>query len=185
MHKYIKRFFNKNQFPSLKFCGPQTKPHGIRGLSKHYHIRFDPKLVHDIYLIHHIPCVCAEFTSMLEINWVHGFPPQQQPLYQPVTHCTYWLVIRSLKKWNIITLSYKATTHEAFEDVNQIVFDGISDNVALLVQSGKYGAINTTDTTTMGFYVLEAQTLQDETTCEGKISLADEVVVKVHYLRCL
>ena len=82
-------------------------------------------------------------------------------------------------------MSHKATTHEAFEDVNQIVFDGISDNVALLVQSGKYGAINTTDTTTMGFYVLEAQTLQDETTCEGKISLADEVVVKAHYLRCL
>ena len=148
-------------------------------------MRFDPKLGHGIYKIRRIPCACTECTYMLYKTWIHGLTSQQQPSYQPVPDCTHWTVLGSFNNWNTITLSHKATTREDFEDVNQIVFDGISDNVALLVQSGKYGAINTTDTTTMGFYVLEAQTLQDETTCEGKISLADEVVVKAHYLRCL
>ena len=43
--------------------------------------------------------------------------------------------------------------------------------MALLVESGKYGAINKTDTTTNGFYVIiltsEAYTLQDNTTING------------------
>ena len=38
--------------------------------------------------------------------------------------------------------------------MHQVVPDGISDNMALLVESGKYGAINTTNTTTNGFYVI-------------------------------
>ena len=40
-----------------------------------------------------------------------------------------------------------------------------------LVESGKYGAINTTDTANNGFYVImftsEAYTLQDYTTIDG------------------
>ena len=37
-HKDVKMFCNKTQFPSLPLCGPNTKPHGIRGLSKYYHM---------------------------------------------------------------------------------------------------------------------------------------------------
>ena len=43
-HKYVKMYCNTNQFPSLPFCGPHSKPCGARGLSKHYHFRFDPQL---------------------------------------------------------------------------------------------------------------------------------------------
>ena len=35
---------NTNKFPELSFCGPNSKPHGARRLSKDYHFRFDPKL---------------------------------------------------------------------------------------------------------------------------------------------
>ena len=42
--KYVKMYCSKSQFPALTFCGPHSKPHGARGLSKHYHLRFDPKL---------------------------------------------------------------------------------------------------------------------------------------------
>ena len=42
-----------------------------------------------------------------------------------------------------------------------------------LVQSGKYDTIDTTDSTTNGFYVImfksEAYTLQDNTTIDGQI----------------
>ena len=58
--------------------------------------------------------------------------------------------------------------------------------MASLVESGKYGAINTTDTTTNGFYVIiftsEAYTLQDNTTFDGKIMTAGELVVKSQYI---
>ena len=35
VHKDVKIFCNTNQIPSLPFCGPHTKAHGVRGLSKH------------------------------------------------------------------------------------------------------------------------------------------------------
>ena len=42
-HKYVKIYCDTNQFPALPFCGPHQKPQGARGLSKHYHLRFDSK----------------------------------------------------------------------------------------------------------------------------------------------
>ena len=48
----------------------------------------------------------------------------------------------------------------------------LPDNMASLVESGKYGAINRTDTETNGFYVImstsESYTLQENTTIDGK-----------------
>ena len=58
--------------------------------------------------------------------------------------------------------------------------------MASLVKSGKYGAINTTDTETNGFYFImftsEAYTLQDTTTSYGQIVNAVKLVVKEQYL---
>ena len=39
--------------------------------------------------------------------------------------------------------------------IHKVVLDGISDNMFLLVQYVKYGAINTTDTSKMGYYVIK------------------------------
>ena len=58
-----------------------------------------------------------------------------------------------------------------------------------LVQTGKYGAINTTYITKMGCYVIklfsEAYTIQEDTTCNGKISTAGEIFVKSQYIQCM
>ena len=35
--KDVKIYCNTNQFPALTSCVPHSKPHGARGLSKHYH----------------------------------------------------------------------------------------------------------------------------------------------------
>ena len=137
-------FYDTTQFPSLKYCGPHTKPHDIRGFSNHYHMRFDLKLWHFICEICRITFACAKCTYILEKPWVHGFPPQQHPHYQPVTDFTYWQLLGSFNNWNINTLSHKETTSEAFEKICQVVLDGISDNMASLVRYGKYGATNTT-----------------------------------------
>ena len=54
-----------------------------------------------------------------------------------------------------------------------------------LVESGKYGVINTTGTTTHEFYVImfisEAYTLQDNTTIGGQIITASWLVSKSKY----
>ena len=58
--------------------------------------------------------------------------------------------------------------------------------MALLVESGKYGAINTNDAATNGFYVImftsEAYTLQYNTTIDGQLITSGELVDKSQYL---
>ena len=70
-------------------------------------------------------------------------------------------------------MSSKLTSTETFDEIHQVILDGISDNMASLVESGKYGAINTTDTSTNGFYVIlftsGAYTLQENTTIDEQI----------------
>ena len=57
-HKYVIFFWNTNQFIASKFSVPYMKPHGMRVLGNHYHLRFPPKLVHGTYKIHKISCAC-------------------------------------------------------------------------------------------------------------------------------
>ena len=91
---------------------------------------------------------------MLDKPWTPDVIPRQQPLYQPVQIFTYWPVLRYFNNWNIIAFSHKSTTSEAFEYIQQVFLDRISENMTLLVQYGKYGATNTTYSTTMGYFVI-------------------------------
>ena len=67
----------------------------------------------------------------------------------------------------------KSTSSDTFDEIHQVVIDGISDNMASLVESVTYGSINTTDTSTNGFYVIMftsgAYTLQENTTIDRKL----------------
>ena len=73
-----------------------------------------------------------------------------------------------------------------FDEIHQVVLDGIIENMASLVQSGMYSAIDTDDTTTNGFYVIkllsDVYKLQDNTTIDGQVIYAGELVVKAQYL---
>ena len=71
---------------------------------------------------------------MLDKPWICGLTLQQQPRYQPVTDFSYWPVLGSFNNWNIITLSQKVTTSGSFDNIHKVVLDGISDNMASLVQ---------------------------------------------------
>ena len=83
-------------------------------------------------------------------------------------------------------MSSNSTSSDTFDEKHQVVLDEITDNMALLVESGTYGSINTTDTSTKGFYAIMftsgAYTLQGNTTIDGKIITAGELVVKAKYL---
>ena len=76
--KDVKIYCDISQFPALPFCGPHPKPHGARVLSKHYHLRFDPKLSHGICAICHILCACVGFISMPDKPWISGILSKKQ-----------------------------------------------------------------------------------------------------------
>ena len=94
---------------------------------------------------------------MLDNPWISGIPSYEQYRYKPVTKCTYWPLLGSFNNWEIIQLSQKSTPSDAFDEIHQVVLYGISDNIASLIESVNYEAINTTDTATNGFYVIILQ----------------------------
>ena len=87
-HKYVKMYCYTNQLPILPFCGSHPKPHVARGLGKHYHLRFDPKLGCGVCAILRIPCDYIACTSMIGQPWISGIPSKKQALYQHITDCT-------------------------------------------------------------------------------------------------
>ena len=135
-------YCDKKQLSGLPFCGPHPRPHGARGLSKNYHLRFYPKLCHEICEIRCIPCAYVRCTSMIDQPWISGIRPKKQERYQNVTNFTYWPVLGSYNNWNIIEITPKPTPFEDFDEIHKVVLDQISENTASLVQLGMYGAIN-------------------------------------------
>ena len=99
-------YCDTKQFPELPFYGTNPNTYVARGLSNHYHLRFNLKLVHGICEICGIPCACVSCTSMLDKTWIYGIPSQKSR-YQPVTDCTYWPVLGLYNNWNIIHLTPK------------------------------------------------------------------------------
>ena len=87
--KYVKIYCNTNQFPALPFCAPHSKPHGARGPSKHYHLRFDPKLGMRVCAIPRITCAYVACTSILDKPWISGISSNKQERYKPVNKFTY------------------------------------------------------------------------------------------------
>ena len=73
-HQDVIIYCKTNQFPELPFCGTHSRPHGTRGLSKHYHLCFDPKLINGICVILRIPCACVACISMLDKPWILVIP---------------------------------------------------------------------------------------------------------------
>ena len=100
--KDVKMYCNTNQFPELSFSGPNSKPHGARGLSKHYHLRFYQKVGMGVCVIFRLPCAFVSCTSMLDKPWISGIPSYKKERYKPVTKCTYWTLLGSFNS-SVIT----------------------------------------------------------------------------------
>ena len=101
---------------------------------------------------------------MLDKPWISSIPKYEQERFKPVTKYIYSPALGSFNNCNNILLSQKSTPSDAFDEIQQVLLDGISDIMDSLFESGTYGAVNTTDTETHGFYVIvfisEAYTLR-------------------------
>ena len=52
-------------------------------MSKHYHLRFDTKLVNDVCAISRIPCACVVCTTVLGKPWIYGIPLKKTRTLSP------------------------------------------------------------------------------------------------------
>ena len=86
---------------------------------------------------------------MFDNPWYCGVEPTKHTCYQPVVYYTYWPMLGSFKNWNIIQFTNNTTSSERFDEVHTVVLDVISENMASLVNLGKYGTINAADPTTI------------------------------------
>ena len=89
----------------------------------------------------HTMCLCWMYINAGK-TWIYGILSNKQACYQPDTNCTYWPVMGSYNNWNIIEITPKSTPFEEFDEIHQVVLGVISENMASLVQSGMYDAIN-------------------------------------------
>ena len=119
---------------------------------------------------------------MLDKPWAYGVDPNKQPSYQHVVDCTYWTVLLPFNNLNTIKFTNEIPSSEDFDSVHKEVLYGISENMASLVQLGKYGAINAYHLTKMGYYVIkylyEPYTPQEYQTTYWQGSKAGEIVVR-------
>ena len=148
-------FCDATQFLSFPLCGNHAKPHRVRGLRNHYHIKLDTNLGYGTCVISQISCVFNSCTSMLYKLWSPGVAPSHQTRCRHVQYCTYCLVLGCFIKWNILIISNKNTTSEDLDQIYQFVLDGISHNISSQVQYSKYISVNTTYPTILGYYVVK------------------------------
>ena len=91
-------------------------------------------------------------------------------------------MLGSFNNCNIIQFTNEKTSSEDFDTVHKLGIGVISENMASLVQLGKYGAINASYPISMGYYVIkylyEPYTIQEYQTTDGEVSTAVEPVVK-------
>ena len=104
-HKDVIIYSATNWFTELKSQVLHNKPHGVRGLVKHYHMRFYPQLGHGTCATCCIPCDCTSCISILGQPWIPGLTAQQQPRYQLVNYFTFWIVLGSFNNRNNTKLS--------------------------------------------------------------------------------
>ena len=122
-------YCSKSQFTELNFLGKQNTPNDVRGLCKHYHIRFYPKIGHGTCTIRIISCAFMKYTSTLDKICTSAVPPHQQPYYQTVKYLTYCTVLGSFHNCNVIHFSDKVASSEDIDKIHHVALYSISDNM--------------------------------------------------------
>ena len=93
-HRGMKMICNNKLFPSLNVINGKIFPYASKGILRHYHYRYDPKLSPGIVAIIIITCSCHAFTYILSIFW--GYKTKEevnQPRYGKVYNCKYYQII--------------------------------------------------------------------------------------------
>ena len=114
--------FTTTQFPALKCFGPYIKQHGVRGLSRNYHLWLYPKLGCCNCIIWQINCSYVEHIGQSPWTWFIIRLTTAIPTY-------YWLrilaCVRSFKQLEQNKIYQETKLSEDFDDIQKVVIYNI------------------------------------------------------------
>ena len=103
-----------------------------------------------------IPCLCDQCCEMLDKKWIPGVNAENQPCYSPVLNCKYHDILGDYNNWIIMPfITYSNTCEDDIEELHKSILINISDKMGTFVTEYTYGAVNTNDSRTDGFYVVK------------------------------
>ena len=185
-HNQIKMTWNKKKFPKLNVIHGKSKIRGSETVLSHYHYRMDPKLGKSKCAMRRIPCLCLACSNQLDLDWIPGTSPSQQPRYQMATGCKYASILGHYNKWLIMDLlPGEDTDLDELNIIHQDILNSLAHNLASTITENSYGSVNTDDPQTEGFYIVmftsEPYSLQEEINVHGDIINCGTLVCDAKY----
>jgi len=130
-----------------------------------YHIRCDPDLGLGKCAMRRIPCACRACRTALAQVWQSNIPVENQPRYcGTVVDCKYASILGHYNKWYIVDLCIMPTPQntstqvepvDPIEEVQESILNDMSEMFAESIEISNYGAFQTHDTTTSGYYIVQ------------------------------
>jgi len=183
----LKMTWTQSCFKSIKVADGRSKVCGCETVISHYHYRVDPKLGEGKCLMRRIPCLCQACNSQLKRKWLPGVEPSNQPRYQNVTNCKYSNVLGDYNQWIIMPFQFRKDTNEDdLEQMHHTILTSIASNIAATIAESSYGAVNTEDPQTDGYYIVKfissPYTLQNDVVVNGDRISSGMLVCDAEYL---
>ena len=155
LHSNVKMTWDRSKFPALNVPEGRKKIHGSGTVLSHYHYRFDPDIGYGKCAMRRIPCLCVQCTDQLDKAWIPGVDAEAQPRYAPVYNCKYHAILGEYNNW--IIMSFKKSgdcSDDDIENLHNDLLEHIGRNMGLCITDCSFGAVNTDDARTEGFYIV-------------------------------
>jgi len=163
----------KVKYDNLKMTAVGFEEGEHNGMLAHYNFRVNKELGTGRVAVRRIPCACEACLAQLDLPWKSGVEAEKQPCFASSTNCIYWPIFKQaagepgLNDWKILTfVPTKVSDAEAEEEARAEVLAGMKEQMAELIEDGKYGAFSTLDEDADGYYVVvwtsEPYTLQED-----------------------
>jgi len=178
--------WDRSKFPALNIAEGRKKIHGSGTVLSHYHYRFDPDIGYGKCAMRRIPCLCVQCTNQLDKEWIPGVDAEDQARYAPVRNCKYHGILGDYNNW--IIMSFKKSSDCSEEDIENLhndLLEHIGTNMGLCIKDYSFGAVNTTDSRTEGFYIVRftsaPYTLQEDEFDSNELLSAGSLVCDAVY----
>ena len=98
----------------------------------------------------------------------------------------YKSILGDFNNWAIVEFANKGTDNTTFEEINEIIVDGLAMNMAPLIKPGNFGAIRINNDSKHGYEIVQFKSdeyaPQEQQLCNSIIMNIGELVLKVVYL---
>jgi hypothetical protein len=186
-HGNVKMAWKRSKFPKMSVANNKSKIRGSSTVLSHYHYRCDPNLGNSKCAMRRISCLRQACTDQLDEDWIPGVESEKQLCYAPVLNCKYNQILGNYNNW--IIMPFNATEDTGDDDLIEIqesIIQGIADDMAGMVNENNFGAVNTNDPETKGFYIVKFTSLpytsQENIVLDNELIKEGSLVCEVEYM---